>query len=111
MCFVPLNNVLTLSIVLWHKPKCARAYSFCAQTHLNVPRHNATIDRDCAEVGITAPIVVQRCSHGPLKKPSDTYGILSACDKEYSSIHVKLAPTLAGKNPVTEIPLLPPVYT
>jgi hypothetical protein len=45
-CFVPLNNVLTLSIVLLHKSKCARAYSFCAQAHLNVPKHNTTIDRE-----------------------------------------------------------------
>ena len=45
-CFVPLNNVLTFSIVLCHKSNCAKAYSFCAQAHLNVPGHNITIDRD-----------------------------------------------------------------
>ena len=51
-CFVPLNNVLTLSIVLLHKSKCARAYSFCAQAHLNVPKHNTTIDRDYIDIVI-----------------------------------------------------------
>ena len=47
-CFVPLNNVLTFSIVLYHKSNCMKTYSFCAQAHLNVPGHNIVenIDKD-----------------------------------------------------------------